>query len=170
MPSFFPPPFPFFRPNINYKQTNYPHNSQNRPNFNHYNDHNNAYTNRYQNEDKQNENISNFKPNTVNNNTKFSNSDIKFNTQKNSITNISNDSNTISSPLPFQLSNFLPTNIGPLNININGFTNMDEPIFELFGIHLFLDDIIIICILIFLFQEDVKDEMLFIILIMLLFS
>ena len=121
MPSFFPPPFPFFRPNINYRQMNNPHNFQNKSNFNTYN--NNSFSHN---------------PNHLHNN----------NTNHHKPINTEN----------------------PLGININGFTNMSEPIFELFGIHLFLDDIIIICILIFLFQENVKDEMLYIILIMLLFS
>ena len=171
MPSFFPPPFPFFRPNINYRQMNNPHNFQNKSNFNTYN--NNSFS--HNPNHLHNNNTNHHKPiNTENikdncNNENIEN-EIKFNAKKNSITNMSNDSNTISSLLPFNISNLLPTNIGPLGININGFTNMSEPIFELFGIHLFLDDIIIICILIFLFQENVKDEMLYIILIMLLFS
>ena len=61
-----------------------------------------------------------------------------------------------------------PTSIGPLNFNPNAFTNNNEPIFEMFGIHLYLDDIIIICILIFLYQEEVNDQLLYITLFMLL--
>lgn len=46
----------------------------------------------------------------------------------------------------------------------------DIPIFEFFGIFLFLDDIIIICLLIFLYREQVDDQLLYIILFLLLFS
>lgn len=58
----------------------------------------------------------------------------------------------------------------PFSLNINGFSNCDEPIIELLGIKLYLDDIIILCILFILYKEDVKDEMLFISLILLLMS
>ena len=44
------------------------------------------------------------------------------------------------------------------------------PIFEIFGIKLYLDDLIIIGLLFFLYQEKVNDEMLYIILFLLLFS
>lgn len=49
-------------------------------------------------------------------------------------------------------------------------TNSEKPIFEIFGICLFFDDLIILCLLFFLYQENVKDEMLYIILFLLLFS
>lgn len=48
--------------------------------------------------------------------------------------------------------------------------NNDQSIFELFGIKLYLDDLIILGILFFLYQQNVKDEMLYIILLLLLFS
>lgn len=46
----------------------------------------------------------------------------------------------------------------------------DEPVFEMFGIRLYLDDLIILCLLFFLYQENVHDELLFIVLILLLLS
>lgn len=49
-------------------------------------------------------------------------------------------------------------------------TEEEKPIFELFGIKLFFDDILIICLIFFLFQEGVKDQYLFISLILLLLS
>lgn len=52
----------------------------------------------------------------------------------------------------------------------NSYSDEDKPIFEILGIKLFLDDIIILCVLFFLYQEKVKDEMLYIILLLLLFS
>jgi hypothetical protein len=50
------------------------------------------------------------------------------------------------------------------------FSNIEEPLFEVLGIKLYLDDIIIICLLFFLYQEGVQDEMLYISLILLLLS
>lgn len=49
-------------------------------------------------------------------------------------------------------------------------SSCEEPIFEIFGIRLFMDDILILCLLYFLYEEEVKDEMLFIILLLLLIS
>ena len=45
-----------------------------------------------------------------------------------------------------------------------------EYFFELFGLKLYFDDVLIICLLFFLYQEGVKDEELFISLILLLLS
>lgn len=56
-------------------------------------------------------------------------------------------------------------------INLNSTTqNSDQAIFEIFGLRLFLDDLIIVGLLFFLYQQDVKDELLYIILMLLLFS
>ncbi len=49
-------------------------------------------------------------------------------------------------------------------------SNDDIPIFQLFGINLYFDDILLICIIFFLYKEGVKDESLFIALILLLLS
>lgn len=46
----------------------------------------------------------------------------------------------------------------------------DVPVFEIFGIKLYSDDILILCLLFFLYQEGVKDQSLFISLILLLLS
>lgn len=56
------------------------------------------------------------------------------------------------------------------NTSKNSNSNSEQAIFEILGIKLYLDDIIILCILFFLYKEDVKDEMLYIILFLLLFS
>ena len=45
-----------------------------------------------------------------------------------------------------------------------------ESFFEIFGIKLYFDDILIICILFFLYSEKVKDDELFICLLLLLFT
>ena len=59
---------------------------------------------------------------------------------------------------------------GPVNFKNPLFCDIEEPIFEVLGISLYLDDIIIIGLLFFLYQEGVQDEMLYIALIMLLLS
>ena len=46
----------------------------------------------------------------------------------------------------------------------------EKPIFELFGIELFFDDILLISLIFFLYNEGVKDQFLFIALILLLIS
>lgn len=59
---------------------------------------------------------------------------------------------------------------GPITFKNPLFESIEEPIFELLGIELYLDDIIILGLLFFLYQEGVQDEMLFIALILLLIS
>lgn len=59
---------------------------------------------------------------------------------------------------------------GPINFKNPLFNDIEEPIFEILGIQLYLDDIIILGLLFFLYQEGVQDEMLFIALILLLLS
>ncbi len=49
-------------------------------------------------------------------------------------------------------------------------SNLEDPILEILGIRLFLDDIIILCLLFVLYMEDVHDEFLFIALLLLLLS
>lgn len=58
------------------------------------------------------------------------------------------------------------------NININGLlqSDLENPIIEILGIKLYLDDLIIISLLFFLYKEDVHDEILFGILILLLLN
>ena len=48
-------------------------------------------------------------------------------------------------------------------------TNHDE-MFEIFGIKLYYDDILLICLIFFLYQEGVQDDFLFIALVLLLLS
>lgn len=46
----------------------------------------------------------------------------------------------------------------------------DEYFFDLFGIHLYFDDILLICLIFFLYNEGVKDDGLFMTLILLLLT
>ena len=48
--------------------------------------------------------------------------------------------------------------------------DLNEPIVEILGIQLYLDDIIILGLLFFLYKEDVHDEMLFLTLVFLLLT
>lgn len=70
------------------------------------------------------------------------------NIEKNSITNLEKTSNTINSNL----------------------TEIDQPVINILNIKLYFDDLIILGLLFFLYQQDVKDEMLYIILFLLLFN
>lgn len=46
----------------------------------------------------------------------------------------------------------------------------EEPLFEIFGIQLFYDDILLICLIFFLYSEGIQDTYLFLALILLLLS
>lgn len=48
--------------------------------------------------------------------------------------------------------------------------SFENEIIEIFGINLYYDDILLICLIFFLYNEGVKDEFLFIVLILLLLS
>ena len=65
------------------------------------------------------------------------------------------------------------------NTNTNTDTNLkkhpeikkdNSEVFEIFGIKLYSDDLIILAVLFLLYEQNVKDEMLYIILFLLLFS
>ena len=62
-------------------------------------------------------------------------------------------------------------NFGPIHFaSPFSLTNLEEPVLEISGIELYLDDIIILGLLFFLYKEDVQDEMLFLSLILLLLT
>lgn len=54
--------------------------------------------------------------------------------------------------------------------NIDTRNSEEEPIFELFGIKLYFDDVLIIALIFFLYSEGVQDNFLFIALVLLLLS
>lgn len=56
------------------------------------------------------------------------------------------------------------------NSHSETYSDTEKSIFEIFGIKLYLDDLIILGLLFFLYQQNVQDEMLYIILFLLLFS
>ena len=86
------------------------------------------------------------------------------NTVTNEFNNIQSQDNSIHKKNTFFKS------IGPLKFNFNSIGDINYPILDFLGIQLFLDDLIIIGLLLFLYQEKVNDEILYIILFMLLLS
>lgn len=62
------------------------------------------------------------------------------------------------------------TTFGPIIFNSSSFSDLEQPVLEILGLKLYLDDLIILALLFFLYKEDVKDEILFIALILLLLS
>ena len=58
----------------------------------------------------------------------------------------------------------------PFSLNMDGFSDLEQPIIEILGIKLYQDDLIILGLLFFLYKEEVKDESLFVSLILLLLS
>lgn len=50
------------------------------------------------------------------------------------------------------------------------FEETEEPLFEILGIRLFYDDILLLCLIFFLYSEGIQDTYLFLALILLLLS
>ncbi len=60
---------------------------------------------------------------------------------------------------------------GPIHFTNPFFhTNLEDPVLEILGVQLYLDDLIIIGLLFFLYKEGVQDQMLFLSLILLLLT
>lgn len=104
----------------------------------------------------------NYRPNNYN--TQNINENIKNENEcKKNTTTTNNSSNTVNNFL-----SFLPTSIGPLTFHSEAFSDIEKPLFDIFGIKLYLDDIIIIGLLTFLYTEQVDDQLLYITLFLLL--
>lgn len=58
----------------------------------------------------------------------------------------------------------------PKNVSQTSKTKSDDVLFEILGIKLYFDDILLICLIFFLYNEGVQDEYLFIALVLLLLS
>ncbi len=56
-----------------------------------------------------------------------------------------------------------------LNFSLPSIENntLDTPLFEILGIQIYFDDLLIICILLFLYEEKIEDNLLFIALVLL---
>ena len=148
--------FPFFRGPFNYPR-NYSNNIAYNPNYNP----NFPYG----------RNISN--DSTKNDSEKFSDernissiNEEKDNPEKDSIKKEKNKDNDKRS----KEKSSKYTSFGPIFINTDGFFNKEEPLLNLSGLKIYLDDLIILSFLYILYKEDVKDDILFISLILLLIS
>ena len=99
------------------------------------------------------------------NNSEFSNSLISYNNEEYEIKNKhKKEENEHKS----KTSRY--NSCGPINFQNPFSVNSEEPVLEFLGIKLYLDHIIILGLLFFLYNEGVKDEMLFLSLILLLLS
>ena len=126
---FFPPFYPTYYRNMNYRNPNYSNGDFENTNYkNNFNENINYQRN----------NESSFKESTTTLNNKENHS--KYN------------------------NNF---NKKDMHDNCN---NTDTEYFEIFGLKLYFDDILLICMIFFLYNEGVQDQMLFISLILLLLS
>lgn len=56
------------------------------------------------------------------------------------------------------------------SINLPSSDNSEVPLFNLFGIQLYFDDVLLICILLFLYNEKIEDTYLLVALVLLLLS
>lgn len=97
----------------------------------------------------------------------------------NSSTDDRNRQNSFHNNIKYNLSKnsneFEKNNLNKINLdnkknNSNKTDNSSNYFFELFGLKLYFDDILLICLIFFLYQEGVKDDELFISLILLLLS
>ena len=107
----------------------------------------------------------------INNNNKTSHSiENDYNQTSSIINDINENKNTEENISSVQSNRSYLNNIFQFSFDFIVFSNSDDPIIDIFGIKLYLDDIIILCLLFILYKEDVKDEMLFIALILLLLN
>ena len=85
-----------------------------------------------------------------------------------------NYNNTISSNNFYKNVNYEHTqekeNSTQKSIQSSFSSNENDILFEFFGLKIYFDDVLIICILLFLYKEKIQDEYLFIALILLLLS
>lgn len=84
---------------------------------------------------------------------------LEYNKEKSSSLKKSKDFNSSST-----------TNSSYQSKEVSEYSDEEKPFFNLFGISLYFDDILLICLIFFLYQEGVKDQNLFIALILLLLS
>lgn len=82
--------------------------------------------------------------------------------------NSSNNKRNNSTNQKEKSSKYFP--LGPILINTDGFFDKNEPVVNLSGLKIYLDDIIIVSLIYILYKEDVKDDVLFISLLLLLIS
>ena len=102
----------------------------------------------------------------------YTNSNLQKNVQKPYSPNIKDkkiEENCSSSSKKVLNNDFCINNV---NISQNSYDTSDvcDECFEIFGIKLYFDDVLILSLLFFLYKEEVKDESLFLALVLLLIS
>ena len=115
--------------------------------------------------------------NNYNTQSKFQNS-FNNNAYQNHLYNYTNNhnNNCISTPPYEKKTESIPPHTSDNNSSDEHSTRVmrdesnNKELFEIFGLKIYFDDLLILCILIFLYQEGVKDEYLFISLILLLLN
>ena len=146
MPLHLPFNFPYFYNNRNYRRMPTPY----------YN--NTHYQNNYKSQNSiqgnSNHNMQNYFNDNLNHN-------IQNNFQDNSNPNIQNN---------IQATKLNDSKKNPENSEDENRSETSECFFEIFGIKLHFDDVLIICILFFLYKEEVHDQELFLCLVLLLIS
>ncbi len=90
--------------------------------------------------------------------------------QKNSLNSNINDTSNSHNNITMQNANSTYKNNLDSHKKNNSKSNVDNYFFELFGLKLYFDDVLLICLIFFLYDEGVRDNELFISLILLLLS
>lgn len=103
--------------------------------------------------------------NTSNNNAKNSNIVTTDSLNISKHENITKDEQKINNEKTSRYNSF-----GPIYFQNPFSIDSENPVLEILGLNLYLDDIIILGLLFFLYKEGVQDEMLFLALILLLIS
>lgn len=130
---------------------------------------NNNYYEKFTNRDFNNKESNYFTPNHQQIKSKYNSNTYNYNAHN---PNFSSNNNTNSIKNNYISNNFSNKSYSKENkINTNSdFEESSSPLFSILGINLFFDDILILCILFFLYNENVNDPFLYIILILLLLT
>lgn len=97
-----------------------------------------------------------------------------YHSKTNNNINLNNNTNkkskTINSTIEINQEQIKNNSKTQLDTSDRNSSEKDDVLFEIFGLKIYFDDVLIICILLFLYQEGIQDEYLFIALILLLLS
>lgn len=84
--------------------------------------------------------------------------------------NLENEEDNLNAKIEYEKKSSKNNSFANINLSALLESNLNSPIIEILGIKLYLDDLIIIGLLFFLYKEGVQDEILFGILLLLLLS
>ena len=104
------------------------------------------------------------------NNSSYTNHSNNINNEKKYTSSINDNNffNNYTNELKYKSSRY--SSFGPIAFQNPFELDNTQPVLEILGISLYLDDLIILGLLFFLYKEEVHDEMLFLILILLLLT